>query len=136
MAEPKTPPQAEFESLAELGRVLRKQRLDEWNRRHKGEPQPTEQDLRNLGVYLIDNPELIGGRYDYYIWLALKCLVKKIPDRPFRPKVTAAMVDMFVDAGVLLGDARQKVADRSKKTVEAVKQAHLRHGKRKRDKPR
>jgi hypothetical protein len=134
MAKQSRPPPEEFRPLSELGEATRKQILNDWNKRHEGRPPPTEQELRNLSVFLTDNLELIEGAYAYYIYLALKCLVNKIPHRPFRPKVMAALVDMLLDAGVPLADARREIAQRSRKTVEAVKQAHLRYGKRTRDK--
>ena len=137
MAKRSRPPPIEFEPLAELGRkYVRPRLLNEWNRRQVDMSPPTEQDLRNIGLFLLDNPELIGGPYDFYIYLALKSLVSKIPNRPFRPKEMAALVDMLVDAGMPLSKARQEIADRSRKTIEAVKQAHLRHGRKKRDKTR
>jgi hypothetical protein len=144
MAKPSQPPPKEFGPLSELGRkypaqreTMRKQRLDAWNKRHPSRPPPTEQDLRNFGVFLTDNPERIEEVDPFYVYHAFKWLVEKIPNRPFRPKVMAALVDALVDAGMPLGEARQEVSDRSGKSVETVKQAHLRHGKkRKRDKSR
>jgi hypothetical protein len=139
MAKRSRPPPIEFEPLAELGRkYVRPRLLDEWNRREADMFPPTEQDLRNICLFLLDKPELIGsgGPYAFYIYLALKSLVAKIPNRPFEPKQMAALVDMLVDVGMPLSKARQEIADRSKKTTEAVKQAHLRYGKRKRDKTR
>jgi hypothetical protein len=130
---------AERRSLAELGQkyapqreAARKRVLAEWNRRfHEGERPPTTRELRSICIFLVENPELIGGHYAPFIYLVLLRWLKKTPPpkRAFSAKEIAGMVDLYIESGMSLIKARKHVAQSLRMEVEAVKQDHLRHGK-------
>ena len=86
--------------------------------------------------HLVANPHLIQGPYDWEIYHALQSCLAKTPWPRVNSKEVAAEVNIRVEGGLSLAEAREQVAGFLKMSVEAVKQAHIRHGSAKRDKSR
>jgi hypothetical protein len=87
----------------------------------------------------LDRPHLIEGAYAPYIFAILELWFAKTtpPKRSQTAKQIAELVDWVIDTEkISLSRAREKVADAFNMTVEAVTQAHLRHRRPTRDKPR
>jgi uncharacterized protein YoaH (UPF0181 family) len=136
MAKRNRPPPIKFGPLSELGRkraaqreALQKGLIEDWIKN-----KPTKIRLQNALIFLVQNPELIQEpHYSVYIYHGLRSLVKKMPRgrRPSQEDI-AELVDLCVSGGMSLGKARQFVADslRPRKSVEAVKEAHLRENRR------
>jgi hypothetical protein len=142
MAKRSRPPPTGFETLAELGwktfEEARNRRFAEWNSILKEKPNTRE--LRRICLLQMINPDLIGGPYAPHNYLILQrwLATTRLPKHPFSAKEIAEFVDLVIDTETPPSKAQayQKVAEAFEMTVEAVKQAHLRHGKRKRDKSR
>ena len=140
MAKLSRPPPTE--SLAELGwksfEPARKRIFAKWSGILKEKPKTRE--LRRICLLVMINPDLIDGPYAPYIYLILQQWLAKTPPpkRPYSAKEIAEFVDLVIDteAPPSKALAYQKVAEAFRMTVEAVKQAHLRQGKRKRGKSR
>jgi hypothetical protein len=136
MAKASPPPPIKFPPLAELARKYAAQRearqkglIEDWIKN-----KPTKTRLQNAWIFLVQNPDLIQKpNYSVYIYHGLQSLVKKLPRgrRPSQEDI-ATLVDLCVSGGMSLGEARQFVADSlsPKKSVEAVKEAHLRERRR------
>ena len=103
---------------------------------HQGLTPPLRLDLLYFCLHLIENPHRIGGPYAWEMYHVLQEFVAKHPWPKLNSKEVAQMVDRLVDDGQSLSQARKSVADRLKKDPQPVKQAHLRHGRTKRDKSR
>jgi hypothetical protein len=80
------------------------------------------------------NPTRSGDPHDWEIYHALQSFLAKTPWPRINSKEVAEEVNIRVERGLSLADAREQVAGFLKMSVEAVKQAHIRHGSAKRDK--
>jgi hypothetical protein len=109
---------------------------NQWKATHQGKPPPGPRELIRVCQDLVANPHKIGGAWDWEIRHALQGFLAKTPLRRPNSKEVAEWVDLFVEDGLSLAEARKEAAGFLKKSVEAVKQAHLRHGRKKRDKSR
>jgi hypothetical protein len=108
----------------------RNEAADRWRALHGDRPQLSDQRLRAMCIMLTSNPHRIEGRYDYEIYRVLERFLQVVPfQHRLTPREVAALVDQSVDLGWPLGEARQRVADACERTVPAVRQAHLRYGK-------
>jgi hypothetical protein len=107
----------------------------EWEAMYGGRSSPEEDELLLICDHMITNPHRMAeGPSDWYLHHALQKLVTIVAKPPPRRKSekVAELVDQLMDAGIPIAEARKQVAASQKKTIEAVKQAHLRYG-RKRD---
>ena len=109
---------------------------DRWQAKHRGKPPPELPQLLILCQHLTANPYEIQGPYDWEIYHALQSFLAKTPWPRVNPKEVAAEVNIRMEEGLSRAEAREQVAGFLKMSVEAVKQAHLRHGRTKRDKSR
>ena len=110
--------------------------MSQWQAKHQGKPPPGRHMLLFACQHLIMNPHQIGGPHDWEIYHALQCFLAKTPWPRVNSKEVAAEVNIRMEDGLSLAKAREQVAGFLKMSVEAVKQAHLRHGSAKRDKSR
>ena len=110
--------------------------LSQWQAKHRGKPPPEFPMLLLACQHLVANPYLIQGPYDWEIYHALRSFLAKTPWPRVNSKQVAAEVNIRMEEGLSLAEAREQVAGFLKMSVEAVKQAHLRHGSVKRDKSR
>ena len=92
-----------------------------------GDGRLTDRELREACQFLLANPDFIQGPFGKVIYQVLQTYVAETPVRPLSAKEVAAMVDQFVADGMPLTKARLVVARATRKTVEAVKQAHWRN---------
>jgi hypothetical protein len=95
----------------------------------------SKRELRDTAVFLLANPDLIeGGLFTPAICKVLAHYIKITPRRGHSAEETAEIVDLCLDMDDSQAAARAYAERATGKTAEAVKQAHLRFG-RKRDKP-
>jgi hypothetical protein len=115
----------------------KKQVLEKWSKVLR-EEKPTMSQLQMIGYELFESPHLIQGPLAPYIYLILQSWLAKtrFPKWGNSGKETADLVAHFVEAGAQLTQARKSVAELLHRTEAAVTQAHLRHRKARRDKPR
>ena len=110
--------------------------LSQWEAKHRGKPPPARQMLLIVCQHLTANPHQIQGPHDWEIYHALQSFLAKTPWPRANSKEVAEEVNIRMEEGLSLAKAREQVAGFLKMSVEAVKQAHLRHGSAKRDKSR
>ncbi|HET9535944.1 MAG TPA: hypothetical protein VFP43_11450 [Mesorhizobium sp.] len=110
--------------------------LSQWQAKHRDKLPPGRHELLFVCQHLTANPHEIGGPHDWEIYHALQGFLAKTPWPRVNSKEVAAEVNIRVEGGLSLADAREQVAGFLKMSVEAVKQAHIRHGSAKRDKSR
>ena len=110
--------------------------LSQWQAKHQGKPPPARHMLLLVCQHLTVNPHQIRGPHDWEIYHALKGFLAKTPWPRVNSKEVAAGVNIRMEDGLSLAKAREQVAGFLKMSVEAVKQAHIRHGSAKRDKSR
>jgi len=119
---------SELESAQE---PTKKQVLEKWSKVLK-EDKPTKLQLLITCDELLDSPHLIQGPLAPYIYLILQNwrTTAKFPKLGNTGKEVANLVDYFHKPGMRLATARKSVAELLGRTEEAVKQAHLRYGRR------
>ena len=109
--------------------------LEQWKVRRRNWLSPPPYEVRLICRFLVAHPNLIvEERWHWYIYHALLSLIANM--KPPKPEEVAKLVDILMDIGVPVADARMQVARSLKKSIEAVKQSHLRHRRAKRDKSR
>jgi len=106
-----------------------------WKALRKGKPPRTPRELREICLFHVKNPELIGGPFAPAIYDVMEDYLARHPQRPPNPREVAALVDHCVaEHGMRFEEARHAVAKALGKTFDSVKQCHLRFGGAKRDK--
>ena len=107
-----------------------------WQAKYQGKPPPEPRMLRHVCQHLVANPHQIQGPNQWEIYHALKGFLANTPWPRLSSKEVGEEVNIQMEGGLSLGEARQETARLLKMSIEAVKQAHIRHGRAQRDKSR